>query len=279
MVGDLVEDVVVRLDRPIEVATDTPARIERRRGGSAANVAVAAARAGCPVRFIGRVGDDALADQLVDELTDVEVDVRVQRGGGRTGTVVVLVGVDGERTMLPDRAVAVELGPLDPDWLSGVTWLHVPAYSLCAEPIASSTRAAVAHVRATWGRVSVDVSSAGVVRAYGEERFAALLGELAPDVVFANEDEAALVAGVGFPLLVVKHGPEPVELRRPRGHCEVVAIEPVPGAPDTTGAGDAFAGGFLAATLAGADPAAAVGAGAQAARAVLVRAGRGTTAG
>ena len=65
VVGDLLEDIVVRIDATPTLGTDTPARIQRRRGGSAANVAACAARAGAPVRFIGCVGDDDLGDQLV----------------------------------------------------------------------------------------------------------------------------------------------------------------------------------------------------------------------
>ena len=267
IVGDVVEDVVVYLQRPPERATDTPARIVRRRGGSAANVAVAAARAGCPTRFIGRIADDQLGQQLVDALEDEGVDARVQRGPGRTGAVVVLVEPGGERTMLPDRAAALELGSIDRSWLEGVTWLHAPAYSLCAEPIGTSTIAAAQHVRASWGRISVDVSSASLVRSFGEEAFRELLASLAPEVVFANGDEAPLVAGLAVPLLVVKRGGEPVELVHEER--ELVPVDEVAGVADTTGAGDAFAGGFLAATIAGAVRTAAVSAGHEAASAVL----------
>ena len=54
-IGDLVEDVVVWLTSDIATGTDTNASIRRRRGGSAANVAVSAALTGASVRFIGRV--------------------------------------------------------------------------------------------------------------------------------------------------------------------------------------------------------------------------------
>jgi sugar/nucleoside kinase (ribokinase family) len=269
VIGDVVEDVVVHLQAPPERATDTPARIVRRRGGSAANVAVAASRAGCPTRFIGRIADDQVGQQLVDDLEDEGVDVRVQRGPGRTGAVVVLVEPGGERTMLPDRAAALELGSIDRSWLEGVTWLHIPAYSLCGEPIGASTIAAAQHVRGSWGRISVDVSSASIVRAFGQDAFRKLVSSLTPEVVFANRDEAPLVAGVATPLLVVKRGNEPVELVVARDQRELVPVDEVPGVADTTGAGDAFAGGFLAATIAGATRQAAVAAGHQSASAVL----------
>ena len=268
--GDLVEDVVVRVAGPLVHGSDTPAVVERRRGGSAANVAVVAAAMDCPTRFIGRVGDDALGRQLIDALTDAEVDPRVQTGRGRTGSVVVLVDADGERSMLPDRAESVGLAGVDPGWLHGVTWLHVPAYSLCAEPIGATAQELVRHTRSTWGRISIDVSSVSVVRSFGVDRFVALLGELAPDVVFANQDEADLVRDAKVALLVVKHGPEPTELVHAGGRTEHVPVEVVEGRHDTTGAGDAFAGGYLAAVVQlGQSPTEAARAGASAAATLL----------
>jgi sugar/nucleoside kinase (ribokinase family) len=271
VIGDLVEDVVVRLSRRPERGTDTAAAITRSPGGSAANVAAAAALAGCPVRFIGRVGADDVGERLVAGLATLGVDVRVQRAGV-TGTVVVLVEPDGERTMLPDRGAAQELGPIDAAWAVGVSWIHLPAYSLCAEPIATH---AIELARRAGARVSVDVSSESVIRSFGPARFAELLGALAPHVLFATASEAELVAGVRPPLLVVKDGARPVVLRRADGPEERVPVVAVPHVVDTTGAGDAFAGGFLAATLAGAGPAeAAVGGAALAARTVIVAGAR-----
>ena len=72
-----------------------------------------------------------------------------------------------------------------------------------------------------------------------------------------------------MPLLVVKRGGEPIELVVGRDQRELVPVDEVAGVADTTGAGDAFAGGFLAATIAGADKTAAVAAGHEAASAVL----------
>ena len=225
----------------------------RTRGGSAANVAAAAAAAGCPTRFVGRVGDDAAGAVVASSLAAAGVDVRVQRAG-RTGCIVVIVEAGGERTMLPDRGAAAELAPSMAAWLDGVTWLHVPAYSLCAEPIGTSTLGASSVVRASGGRLSLDVSSVGAVTAFGVARFVALAADLDPDVVLATAVEAALLGSWAPRLLVVKHGAEPVELRSAGGPRSRGSVPRVDGVVDTTGAGDAFAGGFLAATLAGAAP-------------------------
>ena len=137
-IGDLVEDVVVHLHGPINVASDTAATVLRRRGGSAANVAVAARRAGGAARFIGQVGDDPLGAILADALRAEGVDLALRRHG-RSGTIVVMVDADGERTMLSDRAACTELDGADDGWLDGLTTLHVPVYSLAIEPLATTT--------------------------------------------------------------------------------------------------------------------------------------------
>ena len=249
VVGDLLEDIVVRIATAPGPGTDTPARIERRRGGSAANVAGCAAMTGAAVRFIGCIGGDELGDRLVSDLNAGGVDVRVQRRG-RTGSVVVLVGPDGERTMLPDRAAATELIDVDPAWLDGVTWLHVPSYSLLSEPIGAATRQLIVELRRSGGRLSVDVSSVSVVDQYGVQRYHELLDDLAPDVVFANAPESRLLPERGLPVVIVKDGPRPVRVRGSRGEWEV-DVPPLAGVADSTGAGDAFAAGYLAATIRG----------------------------
>jgi sugar/nucleoside kinase (ribokinase family) len=249
VVGDLLEDIVVHIDSPPALGTDTPAHIVRRRGGSAANVASCAAQAGAHVRFIGCVGEDASGEWLLDDLAADGVDVRVQRRG-RTGSVVVLVVPDGERTMLPDRAAATQLIDVDRTWLDGVTWLHVPSYSLLSEPIGTTVRELMVDIRAAGGQVSIDVSSVGVVREYGVERYCVLLADLAPDVVFANDSEAAFLPDEPSTLTIVKDGPRPVRVHGPNDSFEV-AVPLLPDVSDTTGAGDAFAAGYLLSAVRG----------------------------
>ena len=261
VIGDLLEDIVVTTAGPPVRGTDTAATMVRRRGSGAANVAAAAAAAGATVRFLGRVGADAAGRALADQLAEAGVEVRVQRAG-RTGAVIVLVDHDGERTMLPDRAAAVELDAIDPGWLDGVSVLHVPVYSLAAEPVGAATAliatTGFAPARPGDRRRLVDEH----VDAWGAERLADALAELAPTVVFANADEAGFVpAGGGGWLTVVKQGAAPVLLREPGGRERADPVPSLGPLADTTGAGDAFAAGYLAALLRGADPVAAAGAG------------------
>lgn len=257
VIGDLVEDVVVWTAAPMRRGTDNPATVHRSRGGSAANVAARAA-ALVPTRFVGRVGDDATGRRLVDELDATGVDVRVQRAG-RTGTVIVIVDpADGERTMYPDRAASAELGAIDHEWLVGTTLLHVPGYGLATEPAAGSILGAVEHARRRGAQLSLDVSAVTLVEQYGTDRFLDLVDRLAPEILLANVEEAdalglAARASTAAGVTVIKDGPRPAHVIVD-GSCHAISAVPIGDVRDTTGAGDAFAAGFLAAWMAGSDP-------------------------
>jgi sugar/nucleoside kinase (ribokinase family) len=271
-VGDLVEDVVVWLSAPPRVATDTPVRVFHRRGGSAANVATfAAGIEGMGARFIGRVGDDAAGDRLVNGLIAAGVDARVQRVG-RTGTIVVLVDTAGERTMLTDRGSATGLAGIPEAWLDGASVLHLPAYSLTAEPIGSTCLTLATTARRRGIAVSVDASSIAVLEAFGPGRFLDVVAALEPAYFFATVAEAELLDLASerpAPVTVVKAGAEPVRIL-PAVEIDVPKVD---GVTDTTGAGDAFAAGFLVASCRGATPDDAARAGIALAATVLNRPG------
>ncbi len=261
-IGDLVEDVVVRLGGPVRLASDTEARIVRRRGGSAANVCVTAAQVAGSARFLGQVGDDRTADGLLADLEAAGVELAVRRGG-RTGTIVVLVDEHGERTMLSDRGASTELVDADPGWLDGLHTLHVPVYSLVVEPLASTTLNLVVEARRRGLRVSVDASSVGAIEAFGVDALVARVAALRPAVLLANDDEAACLGAVGLArigagLTVVKRGAAPALLACPGLAAVEVPARELGAVTDTTGAGDAFAAGLLVALADGAEPVEAV---------------------
>ena len=276
--GDLVEDIVVTLTEPLGRGTDAAGDIVRTRGGSAANVASAAAQLGrVPARYLGCVGPDVTGDGLVAGLERDGVDVRVQRRGC-TGAVVILVEPGGERTMVPNRGASVLLEMIADDWLDGLAVLHVPAYGFCAEPIATSAINALQRARLRGVTTSIDASSVGALRTYGRDRIRALLSDIAPDHLLANSDESEFL-GLKEPgylpstTLVVKHGAAPTEARPAGGGWLEVPVVPVEEVRDTTGAGDAFAAGYLSAVVLGADIAAACAAGNASAAHALGRAG------
>jgi sugar/nucleoside kinase (ribokinase family) len=274
--GDLVEDVIVRLAGPVNVASDTHSHISRRRGGSAANVAARAAALGHRARFLGQVGADAIGTALLAELDAEGVDTTMVRRGGSTGTIVALVDHHGERTMLTDRRSCLDLDEPDPSWLDGVGVVHVPFYSLASGPIAETSATVIAWANERGIAVSVDLSSTAILTEVGIDEVLRRLARASPTAVFANEDEAAAL-GIDGPvagaLTVVKRGASSALIHRPDGTAFEVDALPVPGVNDTTGAGDAFAAGFLTAPGWADDPRAACESGHRSAADLLRRRG------
>jgi sugar/nucleoside kinase (ribokinase family) len=268
VVGDLVDDISVRVLDDVTVASDSNAEIRLRPGGSASNVAAWLGHLGTDVVFCGRVGADGL-DRHSGALADCGVRPYLAGDPDRpTATIVLQLDREGERTMFVDRGANRGLVTEDvPDeaWRD-VTWLHLTGYSFFdpdTRPVASEL---LAEARRRDVRVSVDPSSVAFLRTAGVPEFLGWINGI--DLIFPNLDEArALVGSTGpqidldalaarFPHVVVTlgsmgaaylAGAERIQVTAPR--VEVV---------DTTGAGDAFAAGFLARWVDGATPEAAL---------------------
>ena len=237
--------IVRQEDEPATPAHERRARTLVGAGGQAANVAAWAVTLGADARFVGKRGTDAGGEIVTREVEQRGVEVVGPIVEGRNGVVVSLVGTDGARTMISDRGVAPELRAeeLDMGWFRECDWLHIAGYSLFRGPIDEAAAKAAGAIRALGGRLSVDLSSASAIEAFGPERLVDRLALLAPDVVFANEDEQqALGAVVPGAVTVLKRGPDGIVVR---GEGE----EAFPALPvdvvDSTGAGDALAAGFL----------------------------------
>lgn len=268
VVGDVVTDVVARHRGPLAPGTDTAAAIRTVPGGAGANVACWAAHWGCAdVRLLGRVGTDAT---VWHERELVASGVRprlVVDPEAATGTVICLVdtGASAERTFLTDSGASLRLDP--GDWsdtlLDGVVRLHLSGYLLFSEPSRALVAVAMESARARGVPVSLDPASAGFLVELGVDRFLALVEGV--DVLLPSRDEACLLTGLPdpadaaaklsrhVPLVVTKQGAEGALVAHAGTvHARVPAEPATP--RDTTGAGDAFTGAFLATLLAGAEP-------------------------
>lgn len=265
VIGDVVTDVVALHHSPVATGTDTAADIVVRPGGSGANTASWAAHLGADARILTRVGYDTGPWHVAElRVPGVRPHARVDPAHP-TAVVIAMVDMTGERTMLTNRGAGGRIGPddWDEELLDGVSLLHVSGYTLFAEPGLALVRLAVRAAQARDVRISVDPASTGFLRDFGPDRF--LRETSAASIVMPNRDEALLLTGepdaeAAAAALSERYGMAAVKLGS-GGALLAIAGQLVRRAPavtarcvDSTGAGDAFAAGFLAALLRG-DPA------------------------
>jgi sugar/nucleoside kinase (ribokinase family) len=291
VVGDVVTDVVARHAEPLAPDTDTAARIALRPGGAGGNVACWAARCGARVRLLARVGaDNAEWHRAELRAAGVEPVLRIDPELP-TAVVIALVDAAAERTLVTDSGAALRLGP--DDWaeelLDGAGHVHLSGYLFFCSPGRELAAVVAKAARARGLPVSVDPASAGFLRRLGVPRFLDAVADT--DLLLPNAAEAALLSGEPEPAraaaeLSARCGGAEVVVTLGAGGAlaaadgRLVARAPAPPAHavDTTGAGDAFTGGLLAARLAGADLAEALAAGCRTgAAAVAVVGGRPPT--
>lgn len=228
-------------------------------GGSAGNTIRAMARLGVEVAFIGKVGDDTTGEFYEQALRNIGVVPYMLRSEHRSGKCVSLISPDGERTMVTHLGAAADLHPADVDGaiFEGYDCLYVEGYLVQDHDL---IRTVMAEAKTHGLKVAIDLASFNVVE---ENRdFLRELVERYVDILFANEDEAKAFSGMTDPrealhyiaskveLAVVKIGTRGALIRR--GEEELhVGIMAAAKRVDTTGAGDFYAAGFLAAMCEG----------------------------
>lgn len=267
--GDFCWDVVVSTPDELRRGGDTLGSVELHAGGSAANTAVWAARCGAAVGFAGMVGDDRLGALAADDLRAEGVAAFLPVSTERpTGAVASFVDHTGERSMVSGVGADHLLLPehLPGDLLAATRHLHLTGWSLFGDPPRAAALAAADTARASGATVSFDPSAAQMITEMGVEAFIATTVALAPAVVFPNRNEGAVLTGETHPaaiaealerlyggaLVVLKLDAEGALVWRDGVGAFVPSIDAE--VADTTGAGDAFAGAFLARWLAGDDP-------------------------
>ena len=277
VVGDLIYDLITRIDGSVAFGTDTFAPIQAAAGGSGAN---AVASLGIRTYFVGRIGDDVIGEALATELREMGVTPHLVRDPSLgTGKVFVLVDGAGERTMITDRGAGEALSPKDlPPALFSGGHLHLSGYTFSGGSRREAALEALRLAREAGMSVSVDPSSVPLLEAIGQGRF--LDWTSGADLCFPNLEEGSLLGNEKDPdrvaerlldhysAVVLKLGAAGALYAGAEG--ERVRLPSQPGrVTDTTGAGDALCAGFLASWISGAPPAAALQQGVEvAARAV-----------
>src|SRR3954468_12193908 len=244
--GDVLLDVVARLEQPLQRGDDVRAQTSTVVGGQAANVAAWVASLGAEARCIAKRGDDPAGELVAQALAARGVELIGPPAAGTTGVVVSLVE-EGERSMASDRGVAPTLAAdeIDPAWLEGCDVLHLSGYALLREPILHAALLAARFARDRGARLSVDVAAWTEIRAFGPVRFRELLDTLAPDLLFATEAEWEMLGGayLSAPTGVLKRGARGCVVVTEDARLDLAPLDA--NVVDSTGAGDALAAGFL----------------------------------
>jgi sugar/nucleoside kinase (ribokinase family) len=248
--------VLVKPAGDVTPGSDTPSVIRSCPGGAAENQAAWMAHLGADVTFAGRVGARD-ADYHRAELARVGVRAHLAVDPeADTGSIVIMVAPDGERTMFTDRAANLNLrnADLPASLLDDAAVLHLTGYTFCEPPLLEVALWLLAGARARGLAVTIDPGSAAFLARMEPGAF--LRWTEGAAVCFPNRDEAAVLVGDSDPVtmaarLTRHYGIVALKLGAAgcvlavRGESPVRIPAHPADARDTTGAGDAFCGAFM----------------------------------
>ena len=268
VVGDFAWDVLIRTNTELLRGGDTFGEVMLMPGGSAANVAVWASRCGIETAFVGKIGRDRMGQLARDNLDLEQVDAHlVESDTHPTGSVAVFVDHSGERSMVSGHGADFYLLPseLPRQTISRATHLHLTAWSFFTDPPRSAARRAARLAQETGATLSFDPGSFQMIDEMGVDAFVAVTSDLGIDVFLPNKEEGSILTGVKDPADIARDltelYPGALVILKLDADGALVwsdgAAHHIPPATndlvDATGAGDSFAGGFLARYLKGAD--------------------------
>jgi len=224
-------------------------------GGSAANTVVGIADMGGKTAYASQTGRDAFGQQYLDEFKALGIATHVEAVDGDTGTCVVLITPDAQRTMLTHLGVSVGLqaSDLDEEAIAKSKYIYVEGYLFAGPETKKAALKAIEIAKRVGTKIALTVSDPFLIDICRDD-FQALI-ENAVDLLFCNEVEACALTGEEDPTDAARalhqHVANVAVTLGKDGSIvlhqdEVLSVEGVPvEAIDTTGAGDMYAAGVL----------------------------------
>jgi ribokinase len=261
VLGDFAWDVLIRTNSELLRGGDTFGEVMLTPGGSAANVAVWASRCGYDTHFVGKIGRDRFGHLAQENLAAEGVHAHlIETGAHPTGSVAVFVDHTGERSMVSGRGADFYLLPseLPTEVVRRAGHLHLTAWSFFVDPPRAAARTAARVARSAGATLSFDPGSFQMIGEMGVDAFLATTQDLGVDILLPNFEEGGMLTGLDEPAaiaaqlsalysgaLVMLKLDADGSLVYERGVA--TAIPPATNnLVDATGAGDSFAGSFLA---------------------------------
>jgi sugar/nucleoside kinase (ribokinase family) len=229
--------------------------LSRCAGGSAANTVIALADFGGKGAYAGKVGADALGRFCLEDMRKIGVTIEVAAAEGDTGTCVILITADAQRTMLTHLGVSATLGPEDISEaaVGNAKYVYVEGYLFSGGPTRAAALRTMELAKRSGVKVAFTVSDPFLIDAHRDEFWRLIEGPV--DLLFCNLEEARSLTGRHDPIdcaTVIHRHAENVALTLGADGSilmhegRVIPIEGVEArAIDTTGAGDMYAGALL----------------------------------
>ena len=268
VVGDFAWDVLIRTNTELLRGGDTFGEVVLMPGGSAANVAVWATRCGLATSFIGKIGRDRMGQLAIENLDSEGVTHHlVESDSNVTGSVAVFVDHTGERSMVSGRGADFFLLPseLPRELIRRARHLHLTAWSFFTDPPRTAATVAAQLAQDAGATLSFDPGSFQMIEEMGVDAFLDVTQGLGIDIFLPNKEEGAVPTGMTAPEDIARQldvlYPSALVILKLDADGALIWLggeaHHIPPATnklvDATGAGDSFAGGFLAKYLTGSD--------------------------
>jgi len=255
---DFAKGMMTLVDVPVQekvLSAISGAPLNRCAGGSAANTILAVADFGGQTAYAGKVAQDEIGDFFVADLRKMGVHIEVPANTGSSGTCVILITEDAERTMLTTLGVSSTLSPddIDEEAIKNAKYVYIEGYLWTEEAPKAAALKAMEIAKANGVKVAFTVSDPFLINLFRDDFIKLIEGPV--DLLFCNEEEAKSLAQKDDPVECAQwlheHSDNVAMTLGANGSIimhegEVIAIEGVDTkAIDTTGAGDMYAGGVL----------------------------------